>query len=61
MNSLLSRKKEISMDWKDFFPDLESGYRAMAEDKEREAEALEWAEVLIEDINEDPEPLKYPW
>jgi len=29
--------------------DLEAGYRAMAQDEEHEAEALEWAEALIED------------
>lgn len=29
--------------------ELEAGYRAMAEDTEREAEALEWAEALIGD------------
>jgi hypothetical protein len=28
---------------------LEAGYRAMAEDTQREAEALEWAEGLIKD------------
>jgi predicted CopG family antitoxin len=29
--------------------DLDAGYRAMAADKEREAEALEWSEALIGD------------
>ena len=29
--------------------DLEVGYRAMAQDEEHEAEALEWAEAQIED------------
>lgn len=29
--------------------DLDAGYRAMAADKEREAEALEWSEALVED------------
>ena len=29
--------------------DLEAGYRAMAEDAEREAEALEWIEAAIKD------------
>ena len=33
--------------------DLEAGYRAMAEDEEREAEALEWAEALIEDVADE--------
>ena len=30
--------------------DLEQGYRDMAADHEREAEALEWSEVLIGDV-----------
>jgi predicted CopG family antitoxin len=30
--------------------DLEDGYRAMATDEEREAEALEWTEALIGDV-----------
>jgi predicted CopG family antitoxin len=29
--------------------DLEAGYQAMAQDTEREAEALEWSEALIGD------------
>ena len=29
--------------------DLDAGYRAMAADKEHEAEALEWSEALIGD------------
>lgn len=29
---------------------LEDGYRAMAEDKEREAEAQEWCNALIADV-----------
>ena len=32
---------------------LDNGYRAMAEDAEREAEALEWCSSLIGDINCD--------
>ena len=28
-------------------PDLEAGYRAMAEDEAREAEAREWVEALV--------------
>jgi hypothetical protein len=31
--------------------DLESGYHQMAEDKTREAEALEWTEAMIGDID----------
>jgi predicted CopG family antitoxin len=30
--------------------DLEAGYKAMAQDEEHEAEALEWAEALVGDI-----------
>jgi predicted CopG family antitoxin len=30
--------------------DLEAGYRAMAEDEAREAEALEWSEATIGDV-----------
>jgi prevent-host-death family protein len=36
--------------------DLEAGYRAMAEDEEREAEALEWAEALVEDATDEMPP-----
>ena len=32
------------------FPDLEAAYREMAEDEERETEALEWAEATIGDV-----------
>jgi predicted CopG family antitoxin len=31
-------------------PDLESGYAEMAKDKEREKDALEWAEATFKDI-----------
>jgi predicted CopG family antitoxin len=31
------------------FPDLEAGYAAMAEDEEREQEALDWAEATVGD------------
>lgn len=31
--------------------DLDSAYQQMAADKTREAEALEWAEVMIEDAD----------
>lgn len=33
-------------------PDLDSAYQQMAEDKTREAEALEWAEAMIGDTDE---------
>ncbi len=32
---------------------LEDGYRAMAADEEREAEAAEWAEALIVDVADE--------
>jgi hypothetical protein len=32
---------------------LEDDYRAMANDEEREAEALEWAEATIGDVADD--------
>ena len=31
-------------------PDLEAGYRAMAEDEAREDEAREWAESLVGEV-----------
>jgi predicted CopG family antitoxin len=34
-------------------PDLEAGYRAMAEDEAREAEALEWAENLVGNVADE--------
>jgi hypothetical protein len=34
---------------------LEEGYRAMAADEEREAEAAEWAEALIGDVVNEAE------
>ena len=34
--------------------ELEEGYRAMAADEEREAEALEWSESLISDVADEP-------
>lgn len=34
--------------------DLEAGYREMAADEEYEAEALEWIEALVGDVNDDP-------
>ncbi len=33
------------------WPDLEAGYREMAADEAREAEAEEWAEALVGDID----------
>ncbi len=33
------------------WPDLEAGYREMAADEAREAEAREWAEALVADID----------
>ena len=33
------------------WPDLEAGYREMAADEAREAEAQEWAEALVGDID----------
>jgi hypothetical protein len=34
-------------------PSLEDNYRAMANDEDREAEALEWAEATIGDVADD--------
>lgn len=34
--------------------DLEIGYRQMAKDEAREAEALEWAEGLLGDVADEP-------
>lgn len=34
--------------------ELEAGYRAMAEDEVREAEANEWTEALVEDVADEP-------
>jgi len=34
--------------------DLEEAYREMAQDKAREAEALEWAEAMISDVEDEP-------
>jgi hypothetical protein len=33
---------------------LEVGYRDMAQDEEREAEALEWSEATIGDVADEP-------
>jgi predicted CopG family antitoxin len=35
------------------FPDLEAAYAQMAEDEEREAEALAWAEATVEDVTDE--------
>jgi hypothetical protein len=32
-------------------PELEAAYEQMAQDEEREAEALEWAEVMLGDVS----------
>jgi predicted CopG family antitoxin len=34
---------------------LAAGYRGMAADENRECEALEWAEGLVQDIAEEPD------
>ncbi|NIR51392.1 NAD(P)H-dependent oxidoreductase [candidate division KSB1 bacterium] len=34
--------------------DLEEGYRQMAQDEEREQEALEWSEATIIDVSDEP-------
>jgi hypothetical protein len=34
--------------------ELEAGYRAMAEDEQAEAEALEWIEGTLTDVADDP-------
>ena len=34
--------------------DLEIAYREMAQDEEREAEALEWSEATIGDVDSEP-------
>ena len=38
--------------------DLEEGYRAMAADEGREAEAMEWLEALIEDYSHDMQSIR---
>ena len=35
-------------------PALEDGYQAMADDVDREREALEWAEATIGDVADEP-------
>jgi len=34
-------------------PGMEDGYQAMADDEDREAEALEWAEATIRDVADE--------
>jgi len=34
-------------------PELEAAYREMAQDEEREAEALEWAEATVGDVSDE--------
>jgi len=36
-------------------PALEDGYQDMANDEDREAEALEWAEATIGDVADEPQ------
>jgi predicted CopG family antitoxin len=36
-------------------PNLEAGYAEMAEDEQREKEALEWAEITFKDIAHETE------
>lgn len=36
-----------------FNRDLEAGYQQMAEDEEREAEALEWTEAMIGEVSDE--------
>ena len=35
------------------YPDLEAAYREMAQDEQREEEALEWAEATIGDVSNE--------
>jgi predicted CopG family antitoxin len=35
-------------------PDLEAAYRKMAKDEAREAEALEWSEATLRDVDDEP-------
>lgn len=36
-------------------PALEAGYQATANDEDREAEALEWAEATMRDVADEPQ------
>jgi len=35
------------------YPELEAAYKQMAQDEEREAEALEWAEATVGDVSDE--------
>jgi plasmid stability protein len=35
------------------FPELDAAYRQMAEDEQREAEALDWAEATVGDVSDE--------
>jgi len=35
------------------YPDLEAAYKEMAQDEEREREALEWVEATIGDVSDE--------
>ena len=35
-------------------PDFEAAYRKMAKDEAREAEALEWSEATLRDVDDEP-------
>lgn len=35
------------------YPDLEAAYQQMAQEEEREAEALEWAEAMVGDVGNE--------
>jgi len=35
------------------YPNLEAAYQEMAQDEQREAEALEWAEATIGDVSDE--------
>ena len=35
------------------YPDLEAAYEEMAQDEEREATALEWAEATVKDVADE--------
>ena len=35
------------------YQDLEAAYKEMAQDEEREAEALEWAEATVGDVSDE--------
>ena len=50
----MSRKaSEESTHCHDVDQDLEDAYAQVAQDEEREEEALEWSEALISDVSDD--------